>query len=410
MNIEVYDKYARVLLKIGVDLQPGQDLVLSIPIEAQELAKSIVRIASAEMGARYVKVHYSDQTLEDIKLKNLSSEHLRYFPRREHDYWEQVSEDECVDIRVNVTRVRKPSEIDPERVTTSIKAWRGMMAGYRKNMNAMKVSWLSATIPSLDWARIVYPELDDVSALEALWKDVIKINRLDVDNPVAAWKDHREYLERMRDKLDALNIDRLCFKSPTVDLDIKLVENGKWVGGSVYTANGRNRFMPNIPTEEIFFVPNKYGVNGKVKATAPLNYGSSVIEDIELEFLDGRVTSYRAKTNEELLKGIIETDQGSHYLGEVALVPVSSPIHKSGRIFMNTLYDENAACHLALGSHASAVVKDTQMMSEQELDERGINQSLTHVDFMIGSDQLEVVATDKQGINHQVMSNGEWTI
>ncbi len=403
----VLEGFARMLLAIGVDLQPGQDLLAEIPVEHSAFAAVLTQAAYREFGARYVKIVYTDDRVRGLMLNHAREEYLGCYPQWEGDMMEQMSASGCAFVRVGT--VRGGADIPSARLAAERRGFMRAMEGYRRNLNQMKMSWCSVLLPTTAWAVMVYPELKEEDALEALWRDVIHINRLDAADPVEAWKAHRDGLEAIRDRLNALDITELEFFSPTMELTVGLIENGSWVGGSVYTMDGRNRFMPNLPTEEIFFIPHKYRVNGRVRATMPLNYSGRVIEGLELMVENGRVTGCDAACGREVLEGILDTDCGAGYFGEVALVPVSSPIYQSGRVFQTTLYDENAVCHLALGNHAAAVT-DTRGLDDGGLDRRGINKSLIHVDFMVGSDQLRITARCRDGTRRVIMENGAFSI
>ena len=406
MNAAIAERYAAVLLTAGVDLKAGQHLYISAPLEAKTLVRALTKKAY-EMGAPFVKPLYYDIEQDALRAKYAPEESLSLAPEWEQDYMEGFSKENCCYLKLAV--VHHMQDVPAEKLTALARSNMGLMAGYRKNMDAWRISWTSVIYPTREWAALAYPELEEEAAYESLMQDFIRINYLDTPDPAARWAAFRDELFSICTRLDALDIAALHFLSPTADLEVELVEGGKWVGGAVSTADGTNRFMGNIPTAEVFHVPHKYGVNGRVKTTLPLNYNGSIIEDMELIFEKGRVSAFRAAKGEDVLRGILSADEGAMHLGEVALVPASSPISRTRRVFNTTLYDENAACHLAFGNYCSLVTGSAANMSEEEREERGINLSRLHVDFMIGSNRLTVTARTRDGRQVTLMRSGEWT-
>lgn len=408
MQGELAKKYASVLLQVGVDLKPGQHLYIQAPLEAVKLVRELTKQAY-EMGASFVKPLYYDILQDELRAAYSQEEFLSAAPRWEQDYMEGFSKENCAFLKLACVHNIAPGEVSPQRLAAVAGANMALMSGYRKNMNGWKVNWTSVIYPTLEWAELAYPDLSGEAAMEALMGDFSKINYLDQPDPVASWKAFRDDLGSRCEKLNALEIETLRYDSPTAQLTIRLVENSKWVGGAVYTEGKKHHFMGNIPTAEAFNVPHKYGVDGRVKATLPLNYNGTLIEGIDLRFEGGRVVEYHADRGYEALKSILETDEGAMHLGEVALVPASSPISRCQRVFMTTLYDENAACHLALGNYCSMCTGSAEGLPEETVEARGINKSKLHVDFMMGSDQLTVTARCRDGKEVVLMRRGEWT-
>lgn len=268
--------------------------------------------------------------------------------------------------------------------------------------------WCIAGAPSLAWANKVFPDMSDKEAVQALWQAIFKVTRCDHNDPIEAWNDHRRSFERRVKILNEKKIKSLHYtNSLGTDLTIGLNDKYLFAGGGSYTTDGVYSF-PNIPTEEIFTSPNKKSVDGIVYSAMPLNYNGNIIDEFTITFKDGRIVDYSAKQGYDVLKSIIETDEGSHYLGEVALVPYDSPIRNMGILFYNTLFDENASCHLAIGRGFSECIEDGLTMNKEQLLEKGINDSLTHVDFMIGTDDLSIVATLDDGEEFVVFENGNF--
>ena len=270
-----------------------------------------------------------------------------------------------------------------------------------------KCKWSIVSVPTKPWAHKIFPDIHENEAVDKLWDLIFKCTRVDQEDPIEAWRQHNANLETRTEFLNKKNFKTLKYKSSKTDLTIGLPENHIWESGASVDPNGIN-FNPNMPTEEIFCLPHKYEVNGVVHSTKPLVYGGNVIDDFSLTFKDGKIIDCSAAKGEETLKNLIATDEGSHYLGEVALVPHKSPISDTNVVFYNTLYDENASCHLALGSAYATCIKDGANLPREEYDKYGINDSLTHVDFMIGSPDLQIVGETHDGETVQIFKDGNW--
>ncbi|MBE6057320.1 aminopeptidase, partial [Clostridium sp.] len=277
---------------------------------------------------------------------------------------------------------------------------------YEYIMNSF-VSWCVLSVPTKAWAKKVFPDLKEDMAVEKLWENIFNIVRIDKEDPVKAWEEH---LNNLADKVNFLNdqkLTKLHYKSKDTDLTIELPKGHIWCGGGEYNKNKRY-FVANMPTEEVFTLPLKTGVNGIVKSTKPLNYSGNLINNFTLKFKNGKIIDFSSEEGYETLKKLIETDEGSCYLGEVALVPFHSPISDSNIIFYNTLFDENASCHLALGEAYPTCIENGDNMTKEELEKAGANNSLTHVDFMIGSSDLNIIGENKKGEKIEIFQNGDW--
>src|SRR5699024_1050658 len=272
-----------------------------------------------------------------------------------------------------------------------------------------KITWSIISIPTGDWAQKVFPDQSRQQAIDRLWEAIVKIVRVDQDDPIAAWEKHNATLAKAQNILNEKKYKKLLFKAPGTDLEMELPDGHLWKGGSAVSEQGIT-FNPNMPTEEVFTLPHKYGVNGTVSSTKPLNYGGSLIDSCRLTVKDGKVVDYKAEQGEDILKHLLETDEGAIRLGEVALVPHESPVSQSNLIFYNTLFDENASCHIALGKAYPTNLEGGSDMNEEDLDKHGVNDSLTHVDFMIGSDKLDIDGVKKDGTTEPVFRNGTWAM
>jgi aminopeptidase len=268
-------------------------------------------------------------------------------------------------------------------------------------------NWCIASVPIPSWAAKIFPDLPAEQQMEKLWEAIFMTTRTDQPDPVALWKEHIRQLKARSRWLTERRFTELHYTAPGTDLRIGLPQGHHWESGSITTKN-EIEFTPNLPTEEVFSIPHKDRVEGLVSSSKPLSYAGNLIDDFQLRFEKGRVVEFRAGKGDETLRGLVETDEGSHRLGEVALVPHSSPISQSGVFFYNTLFDENAACHLALGRGIRSCLPNGPQMSQEQYEAAGGNESLLHVDFMVGSDQLDIDGLLPDGSRQAVMRKGEW--
>uniref|UniRef100_UPI0025838A89 aminopeptidase n=1 Tax=uncultured Mitsuokella sp. TaxID=453120 RepID=UPI0025838A89 len=300
-------------------------------------------------------------------------------------------------------------DIDPEKLKLANQAAGAALMEYRERLMNNRNTWCVVSVPTKGWAKKVFPELPEDEAVARLWCEIYKTVRVGEGiDTVKAWQEHIAFLHKAADFLNANDFQKLHYTNRLgTDLTIELPEGHIWAGGAEKSELG-TVFAANMPTEEVYTLPKRDGVNGIVYATKPLNFNGNLIEDFWLRFENGRVTDFAAKKGEKILRGLIETDEGSHFLGEVALVPYDSPISKSGVLFYNTLFDENAACHLALGKAYPTCLKDGEKMDSVTLLQRGVNDSLMHEDFMVGSRDLEIVGTRRDGTEVQVFHEGNF--
>jgi aminopeptidase len=298
--------------------------------------------------------------------------------------------------------------VDPERIIKNTRTSQTAIKEYRERLMSNRNPWCVVAVPSTAWAKKVFPNVSEEKAIELLWEEIFKTVRVDTEDPAAAWEEHKSRLKKSTDFMNSNSFKLLHYKnSMGTDLSIELPEDHIWIGGSDYTPEGLE-FIANMPTEEVFTLPKKTGINGKVVSTKPLSHNGNVIDEFSLTFKDGRIIDFSAAKGYDTLKSIIGTDEGSHYIGEVALVPFDSPISKSEILFYNTLFDENASCHLAIGKAYCVCLKNGENMTEAELEKFGVNDSLTHVDFMIGSQDLEITGVTAEGKEVPVFRNGSF--
>ena len=408
MNKSFLIKYASLAVNIGVNIQKDNILVISSPIETAEFARLITEEAY-KSGAKDVIVHYGDQKLTKIKLENSSLETISNIPEWQAESYNYYARQEACFISISASDPDGLKGVPVEKIGASQKARTSALKEYFDNSMSNKCRWCVLSVPTLSWAKKVFPKVSDDEAMESLWDVIFKTVRVDTENPVNAWKKHNAYLEEKIKFMNNNNFKSVHLKSANgTDLNIELPEGHIWAGGSEGDVNGIP-FNANIPTEEVFTLPKKTGVNGIVYSSKPLSYGGNLIDNFSITFKDGKAIDFTAETGYDVLKQMLESDEGAKYLGEVAFVPYNSPISNPKLIFFNTLFDENAACHLAFGRAYESCVKDADKYSEEELEKIGVNNSVIHVDFMIGTSDLEITGINKNGETIQIFSNGNWS-
>lgn len=400
-------KYAELLVKQGVNLQKGQELVIDTSIENYELAREIAKQAY-QAGAKDVIVHYTDERITRLRYENCDKEHFETVPAYLRELRNEYALHHAAMISLTSSDPEAMKGIDPLKMQTWSKSVHQACQLFYDHLDLGIDRWCIAGAPSVGWANKVFPDMSDKEAVEALWRAIFHVTRVDLENPIEEWNQHRRSFERRVKILNDANIQSIHYQNSLgTDLTVGMNKGYLFAGGGSYTTDGVYSF-PNIPTEEIFSSPNKDDVNGTVYSSMPLNYNGNIVDEFSITFKDGRIIDYDAKVGYDVLKSIIETDEGSHYLGEIALVPYDSPINNMGILFYNTLFDENASCHLAIGRGFGECIQDGLSMNKQELFEKGINDSLTHVDFMIGTADLSIVATLDNGEEFVIFENGNF--
>jgi aminopeptidase len=397
----ILERYADLIVSVGANVQPDQVLAIDASPEAAPLVHAIARRAY-EKGARFVDVWYFDGAVKRIRAETAKEETLDWAPpwigRRLLDLGDLDA------ARVVLSPIIAPGlmqDVDPARAG---KDRLPTVPELFKVIDNLSIAWTISPYPVEGWARAVYPEADAREAVELLWQDVIHVCRLDEPDPAAAWTARIDEIWQTARKLDELDLDALHFEGPGTDLTIGLLPSSRFAkeGGAAHTRTGV-RHMPNLPTEEMFTTPDPTRTEGVVAATKPLDVSGSVVEGLSVRFEGGRVVEVDAEKNADALRMRIATDEGAARLGEVALVDRESRIGKLGRVFFNTLLDENAASHVALGDAYAAPIADPADLPR-------INESDIHVDFMIGSDEVTVTGRTKDGRDVTVMRGGAWQI
>ncbi|MFC0522085.1 aminopeptidase [Pontibacillus salicampi] len=405
---EQLEKYAELALRTGVNLQENQTLMMNAPVEGVELARIVTRKAY-EMGAKNVHINWTDDTMQRLWFEHANQEVIESVPEWKVDMYDSFAEEGAAILSIRGTNPDLLKGIDSTRISAANKASGEAMQNFRQYTMNDKISWSIIAIPNAEWAKKVFPHESEAAAVDKLWEHIFDITRVNQNDPIAAWNEHNAILGKARDFLNQKQFKKLVYKAPGTDLEIQLPEGHKWKGGSSETEGGIS-FNANMPTEEVFTLPDKYGVNGTVSSTKPLSYGGNLIENFSLTFKEGKVVDFTAEKGYDTLQNLLDMDEGARRLGEVAIVPHHSPISQSGVIFYNTLYDENASCHLALGKAYPSSIKGGADMNNESLDQHGVNNSIVHVDFMMGSGDLDIDGITHDGETEPVFRNGNWAM
>lgn len=401
------NQYAKLVVEVGINIQKDQILVVRTPVEGAYFARLLTKCAY-EAGARRVYVEFSDEQISKLTYEYASEETLSDFPEWETMKYDKYVEENAAFISISASNPDLLKDIPVSKISAAQKAAGKGLVKFRKATSNSEVCWCVVSIPTESWSNKVFPECKNTEAAkELLWEKIFEATHMDTEDPVAAWRAHTDYLADKCKYLNEKKIKTLHYTAPGTDLYVELPKGHKWEGGGEYSIKG-TYFVANMPTEEVFTMPHKYGVNGTLKATKPLVYGGNLIDDFSFEFKEGKIVSFEAGIGKEILAKLIETDKGTAYLGEVAIVPHSSSVSKTNTLFFNTLFDENASCHFAIGACYPTTIENGVNMTEQELEAHGGNISMEHEDFMVGSDALTIEATTHAGETFYVLKDGEW--
>ncbi|HDH6985084.1 TPA: aminopeptidase [Staphylococcus aureus] len=404
---EKLQQYAELLVKVGMNVQPKQPVFIRSSVETLELTHLIVEEAY-HCGASDVRVVYSDPTLKRLKFENESVEHFANHEIKSYDV--EARMDYVKRGAANLALISEDPDlmdgIDSQKLQAfqqqNARAFKGYMESVQKN----QFPWVVAAFPSKAWAKRVYPELSVEEAYIKFIDEVFDIVRIDGNDPVENWRQHIANLSVYAQKLQQKNYHALHYVSEGTDLTVGLAKNHIWEDATSYVNGKEQAFIANIPTEEVFTEPDRNRVDGYVTNKLPLSYNGTIIDQFKLMFKDGEIIDFSAEKGEAVLKDLINTDEGSRRLGEVALVPDDSPISNRNTIFYNTLFDENAACHLAIGSAYAFNIQGGTEMTVEEKIASGLNDSNVHVDFMIGSSDLTIYGIFEDGSKELVFENG----
>ncbi len=398
--------YAALTIRQGITIQRGQELVIFVPVFASDYARMLAAEAYAA-GAKNVQVMYTDERMGKARFVHGSDEAIGYAPQWFYDGIAAAHGSGAARLSVVSEDPGLLGDIDPAKVGK----WYGAVSGAAKKVSeivgAMAINWSVVAVPNPAWASKVFPGESESIAMQKLWDAIFSVARLDNENPLQAWADHCDSLERRQAYLNDLNFSAIHFKGPGTDFEVGLVDQHKWVGGWGYAKNGVKN-APNIPTEEVFCMPHRLRTNGTVSSTLPLSLRGTVVEGIQVEFKDGQAVKVSAKAGEATFVGLLDTDEGARRLGEIALVPPSCAVAQTGLLFYNTLFDENAACHIAMGASYSENRPGIDDLSDDEKLAAGANTSKIHVDWMIGSKDVEVDGVLASGERKPLMRGMDW--
>ena len=400
-------EYARLLVQIGLNIQRGQRLVISAPVECAAFARLCAREAY-DAGCREVVMNWHDDVLTRMKYLQADEAVFDEVPLWRRHFFNDHALEGAAYLAISATDPENLKGVDPQRLVRSQQASGKALRDFDRLQMCGGFPWCIASIPIPSWAKKVFPDLPEDQAIEKLWEAIFRAVRISGDGKcVDQWHQHIETLARRVEKLNALNFKSLRYtNSLGTDLTVELPEGHIWEAGNDVTLSGRT-YIANIPTEEVFTSPLKTGVNGVVYSALPLSHNGTIIDKFRFVVKDGKIVEVHAEQGEEALKAAVTVDEGASYFGEVALVPYDSPISNQKILFYNTLFDENAACHIAFGE-AYPCLQGGQEMSKDELKARGLNDSITHVDFMVGTPDLSIVGTTHDGREIPVFVNGNF--
>lgn len=402
------EKYAELIIRTGVHVQPGQILVITASIELPEFVR-MCTLKAYEAGASQVVVRWTDEQ-SDRLFYDMAADHVF----DQVDEWKVLqrtdyAEKDAAFLSILSDDPEIMKGVDPSKLSRLSKAYAKPLKPYTSKMMSNRVAWCVVSMPTKAWASKVFPDLETEDAMEALWQAIIKSTRVDTEDPVAAWADHQAYLDSKLSVLNKAQFKAFNYSNRLgTNLRVELPDNHLWFGGADTHTDKGYKFVANMPTEEIFSAPKRDGVHGRVVASYPLVYNGVKIEDFWLEFKDGLVVDYGARKNQAILKELLDMDEGAKRLGEIALVPYDSPISNQKILFYETLFDENAACHFALGEAYPICVKDGETMTEDGLKAAGLNVSDVHVDFMVGTEDLTITGIHEDGREVPIFINGNY--
>lgn len=400
------EKYAALVAKTGINVQPGDTVVLQIAVDQAELARDMTA-ACYDLGAAEVIIKWQDDDIDRINMQHKAEDRLVNVPdfqKQEYDYW---LANNAKRISVMSSNPDNLKGLDGDRVAAVQKANGQAMLKVRQATQANKNSWIVIAAASPAWAKKVFPDMDEQAATDKLWTEIFKTTRVDKEDPILAWEQHGKKLQAKAAELNAAQYKALHYTAPGTDLTIGLPENHIWMGGPSRSSDGRS-FVANMPTEEVFSAADANNIDGYISSTKPLSYAGNTLNNMQFTFENGKVVKAIAEEGNDVLQKLLQTDAGVKSLGEVALVPDPSPISQSKITFYNTLFDENASNHLALGSAYAFSIEGGTDMSEEELKAAGLNRSQAHVDFMVGSSQMNIDGLTHDGQIVPIFRNGDW--
>ncbi len=398
-------EYAKLIAQKGANIQKKQNVIITAELDQPEFIE-ILADECYKAGAGNVEIHWTHQPADKIGIRHRTLTNLSQVQDWEIERMKYYEKTLPAMIYILSEDPDGFNGVNQEKLSKSHQARRRVFKPYRDRMDN-NYQWCIAAVPGVKWAKKLFPELSKHQAVEKLWEEILKASRA-YEAPMEAWEKHNKNIAEKCEYLNSLDLVSLKYKSSNgTDFTVGLIPGTSFLGGAGKTANGIV-YNANIPSEEVFISPKKGVAEGKVVSTKPLSYQSQLIEDFTITFKDGKAVEYSAKKNEELLGKLLSMDENAVYLGECALVPYNSPINLSGILYYNTLFDENACCHLALGAGFNECVNGFENKSFEECRDMGINDSIIHEDFMIGSEDLSIIGIDKNGKETQIFKNGNW--
>jgi aminopeptidase len=406
LDMEKLEKLAEVAVKVGLDLQKGQDLVITAPLAAVPLVRLITKHAYLA-GGGLVTAFYNDEVTTLMRYAHAADESFDRATGWLYEGMAKAYAGGAARLAISGDNPMLLANEDPAKVA---RANRALSTAYKpalEKISNFEINWNIVSYPNPSWAKQVFPGEREDLAIQKLATAIFAASRVDRDDPVSAWRDHNAELQKRSAWLNGHRFSALHFSGPGTDLTVGLADDHEWHGGSTRSKNGVI-CNPNIPTEEVFTTPHAHRVEGVVSSTKPLSHQGTLIDNIQVRFEAGRIVEAKASKGEAVLKKVLETDEGASRLGEVALVPHSSPISASGLLFYNTLFDENAACHIALGQCYSKCFIDGASLTQDQIAAKGGNSSLIHIDWMIGSGEIDIDGITQDGARVPVFRKGEW--
>ena len=409
MDQKFMQLYADFIVKVGVNVQPRQNFIVRCPVTMPEFAHACAR-AGYEAGAKRVVVRWEDERLSRIDMELAAEEDLKAMKPYELRSWLDFAEDPdgCCTLAIHAADPEAYTGLDAGKLNRVNLARRTVLKPWQEYTMNDRVQWCVAAVPAPGWAAKVFPGMPVDEAMEKLWALIFEVCRVTTGDPVSAWKEHVAKTKARRDQLNAWQLDSVRMTSANgTDLTVGLAEDATWEGASSVGENGVE-FIANVPTEEVFTAPHRDRVDGVVYGTRPYVYNGQLIDGWHVTFRDGKVVEHGAEKNADLLGELLSTDENACRIGEFALVPASSPIRKSGVLFYNTLFDENAACHIAFGAGYPTNIAGGRGMTRAQLLEKGLNDSAIHEDVMVGAADSRVTGLRKNGETVEIFQDGEW--
>ena len=406
MNKTRLKKYAQLIARMGANVQKGQNVIIAAELDQPEFVEMLV-CECYKAGARRVYVDFMHQPLTKYSVKYCSEKVLGSLEEWQLNKWDWQAETLPAKIYLMSEDPDGLKGINLKKFATANAKLAKTIKPFRDKMEN-KYQWCIAAVPGKDWAKKVFPGVRTSVAVEKLWEAILDTSRV-YDDPIKEWQMHNENLAKKCERLNSLNIKELHYKASNgTDLKVGLIPDAIFMAGGETLLNSDVYYNPTLPTEEVFSSPKKGEAEGIVYSSMPLSHNGQLIDKFWFKFEGGKIVDLGAEVGEDVLREMVDMDEGARYLGEVALVPYSSPIRKSGILFYNTLFDENAACHLAIGRGFTNVLRDFEKYTEKEAHEKGINDSVTHVDFMIGTEDLSITAITEDGKEIEIFKDGEW--